>query len=64
LGVRTEVKNIGSVRAIANAVTWEAKRQIKILESGDKVVNETRTWDRERACTASMREKESKQVSR
>ncbi|RZC42581.1 glutamyl-tRNA(Gln) amidotransferase subunit B, mitochondrial, partial [Asbolus verrucosus] len=45
LGTRSEIKNIGSVRGVANAVRYEIERQIKIKESGGVVVNETRAWD-------------------
>ncbi|XP_001599476.2 glutamyl-tRNA(Gln) amidotransferase subunit B, mitochondrial [Nasonia vitripennis] len=61
LGVRTEVKNIGSVRAVAAAVNYEIKRQIKARESGIKITNETRAWDSVNNKTVSMRDKEEKQ---
>ena len=60
LGVRTEVKNIGSVRAVAGAVEYEIERQIEILESGGSVVNETRSWDAQTRKTISMRDKQDK----
>ncbi|XP_054275280.1 glutamyl-tRNA(Gln) amidotransferase subunit B, mitochondrial [Macrosteles quadrilineatus] len=61
LGVRTEVKNIGSVRAVARAVNYEIQRQQDVLRKGGSVVNETRSWDAERSCTVPMRDKEEKQ---
>lgn len=63
LGVRTEVKNIGSVRAVARAVNYEIQRQQEVLRKGGSVVNETRSWDAERNCTVPMRDKEEKQVT-
>lgn len=61
-GVRTEIKNIGSVRAVAGAVKYEIKRQIKLKESGGTVVNETRAWDATKKVTVAMRDKEVMQV--
>ena len=46
LGTRTEMKNLSSFRAIKNAVDSEAKRQIALIESGEKVVQQTRRADR------------------
>lgn len=63
LGVRTEVKNIGSVRAVAHAVEYEIDRQVKILEAGGVIVNETRAWDADSRQTVPMRDKEEKQVT-
>jgi len=63
LGVRSEVKNIGSVRAVAHAVEYEIDRQVKILEAGGVVVNETRAWDADSRQTVPMRDKEEKQVT-
>ena len=62
LGVRTEIKNIGSVRGVASAINYEIKRQIKMRENGQEVYNETRAWDPMSKKTVSMRDKESKQV--
>lgn len=61
LGIRTEVKNIGSVRAVAAAIKYEIKRQIELLETGGTITNETLTWDSESQKTISMRDKEEKQ---
>ncbi|XP_076622255.1 glutamyl-tRNA(Gln) amidotransferase subunit B, mitochondrial isoform X1 [Colletes latitarsis] len=58
LGVRTEIKNIGSTRAVNNAIECEIKRQISILESGGEIINETRLWDPICKKTILMREKE------
>ncbi|XP_046684541.1 glutamyl-tRNA(Gln) amidotransferase subunit B, mitochondrial isoform X2 [Homalodisca vitripennis] len=61
LGVRSEVKNIGSIRSVARAVDYEIQRQITLLQGGGQVINETRAWDPEHNCTVSMRDKEEKQ---
>ncbi|KAG8178615.1 hypothetical protein JTE90_014206 [Oedothorax gibbosus] len=57
-GTRTEVKNINSLRYIARAIDFEINRQIEILESGGKVINETRAYDYSAKCTKFMRDKE------
>ncbi|XP_066156732.1 glutamyl-tRNA(Gln) amidotransferase subunit B, mitochondrial [Euwallacea fornicatus] len=61
LGIRTEIKNIGSVRGVAAAVKYEIERQIKIKEEGGVIVNETRAWNPERRVTVAMRDKEVQQ---
>ncbi len=58
LGVKTEIKNMNSFRAVEKAIDYEAKRQIEALEYGEEVVQETRTWDEEKQVTRSMRSKE------
>ena len=58
LGVRTELKNLGSFRAIRRAIDYEARRQIEVLERGGEVVQETRRWDETAECSLSMRIKE------
>ncbi|XP_053680310.1 glutamyl-tRNA(Gln) amidotransferase subunit B, mitochondrial [Anopheles nili] len=58
LGTRTEVKNIGSVRAVAQAVDYEIERQIGILNGGGRITNETRAWDSAARKTVAMRDKE------
>lgn len=58
LGTRTEVKNIGSIRAVAQAVEFEIERQIKIKDEGGVIVNETRSWDAPTKSTIAMRDKE------
>ncbi|MCJ7837264.1 Asp-tRNA(Asn)/Glu-tRNA(Gln) amidotransferase subunit GatB [Cuneatibacter sp. NSJ-177] len=58
LGVRTEMKNLSSFRAIAQAIAHEAKRQEEILSGGGRVVQETRRWDENEGCSYSMRSKE------
>ncbi|KAJ8868025.1 hypothetical protein PR048_031834 [Dryococelus australis] len=58
LGVRTEIKNIGSVRAVAHAVQFEIERQVSVLDAGGNVINETRLWDAVYNQTLPMRDKE------
>ncbi len=58
LGTRAEIKNLNSFRFIEKAINHEAKRQIKRLEAGEKVVQETRLYDADKDQTRSMRSKE------
>ncbi len=58
LGTRVEIKNLNSFRALERAIEHEAGRQIDALEDGDKLVQETRTWDEEKQVTRAMRSKE------
>lgn len=58
LGTRTELKNIGSVRAVAAAIKYEIARQTSILNNGGEIENETRAWDAANNKTVKMREKE------
>ncbi|GBD43322.1 Aspartyl/glutamyl-tRNA(Asn/Gln) amidotransferase subunit B [bacterium HR40] len=57
-GTRCEVKNLNSMRFIARAIEYEARRQVDILESGGVVEQETRLFDSVRGVTRSMRTKE------
>jgi aspartyl-tRNA(Asn)/glutamyl-tRNA(Gln) amidotransferase subunit B len=57
-GTRCEIKNMNSMRFIMQAVDYEAKRQIGILEDGGKIDQETRLYDPGRGETRSMRSKE------
>ena len=59
LGERTEIKNVNSFRFVEKALEYEIDRQIVVLESGGKVILETRLYDSERDETRSMRSKES-----
>nr|XP_020010889.1 glutamyl-tRNA(Gln) amidotransferase subunit B, mitochondrial isoform X2 [Castor canadensis] len=61
LGIRTEVKNLNSIRFLAKAIDYEIQRQISELENGGKIVNETRSFDYKLGCTVPMRDKEGKQ---
>ncbi|NLG92365.1 MAG: Asp-tRNA(Asn)/Glu-tRNA(Gln) amidotransferase subunit GatB [Clostridiales bacterium] len=57
-GTRTEIKNMNSFAHMAKAMDYEINRQIDLLESGEKVVQETRRYNEEEDCTESMRGKE------
>lgn len=61
LGTRTEMKNLSSFRAVMRAIEWESRRQIALLEAGQKVVQETRRWDEGADCSYVMRSKEDAQ---
>lgn len=58
LGTRTEVKNLNSFRSVERAVEYEIARQTKVLESGEKVIQETRGWNDSTGKTTSQRSKE------
>lgn len=58
LGVKTELKNINSFRALHRAVAYEIERQIEVLEAGGTVVQETRGWSEPEQRTFSQRGKE------
>lgn len=60
-GTRTEMKNIGSFKAIARAIEAETARQIDLLESGERVVQETRRWNDDKGYSYAMRSKEDAQ---
>jgi len=57
-GTRTELKNINSFRFVEKAIDIEVERQIDILESGGRIIQETRLYDSEKNQTRSMRSKE------
>lgn len=61
LGTRSEVKNLNSFRSVERAADFEFRRQIEILEKGEKVVQETRGWDDNKQKTTSQRSKEDAQ---
>lgn len=61
LGTRTETKNLNSLKALEKSIEYEVQRQIKVIEKGEAVVQETRTWDDEKGITLSMRSKEEAQ---
>ena len=58
LGTRCEIKNVNSIRFIGQAIEYEARRQIEILEDGGTIEQETRLFDPGRGETRSMRSKE------
>ncbi len=57
-GTKTEIKNLNSFRFLQKALDYEIKRQIEVIESGGKVVQETRLYDSSRDMTFVMRSKE------
>jgi aspartyl-tRNA(Asn)/glutamyl-tRNA(Gln) amidotransferase subunit B len=57
-GTKTEIKNLNSIRNVERAIAFEAKRQIRMIESGEEVVQETRLWDADALVTRPMRSKE------
>ena len=60
-GTRTEMKNLNSFKAIARAIAGERERQIDLIASGEKVVQETRRWDDVKGESYAMRSKEDAQ---
>lgn len=60
-GVRTEMKNLNSFKAITRAIESERERQIDAIESGEKIVQETRRWDDSKGISYAMRSKEDAQ---
>ena len=58
LGTRCELKNINSYKFISDAIEYEIERQIELLESGEKVKQQTRLWDTKEKITLPMRSKE------
>ena len=60
-GTRTEMKNLNSFKAIQRAIEAERERQIDLIESGEKVVQETRRWDDNKEYSYAMRSKEDAQ---
>lgn len=61
LGTRAEVKNLNSFRSVEKAAEYEFKRQVALLEKGERIVQETRGWDDAKQVTNSQRSKEDAQ---
>ncbi|MGB2630096.1 MAG: Asp-tRNA(Asn)/Glu-tRNA(Gln) amidotransferase subunit GatB [Candidatus Omnitrophota bacterium] len=61
LGVKVEVKNMNSFKAVKDALTYEQNRQVELLDDKEKIVQETRLWDENKGITVSMRTKEETQ---
>ena len=57
-GTKVEIKNLNSIKAASDGVDYEIKRQTELLETGEKVVQETRGWDDSKKATVSQRSKE------
>jgi aspartyl-tRNA(Asn)/glutamyl-tRNA(Gln) amidotransferase subunit B len=57
-GTRCEIKNVNSIRSIGQAIDYEARRQVEILEDGGSIKQETRLFDSDKGVTRSMRSKE------
>lgn len=58
LGTRCEIKNLNSLRSLVRAIGYEAHRQVALLETGDRVIQQTRHWNEDLGVTSSMRSKE------
>ena len=57
-GTRAEIKNLNSFKNVKDAIDFEFRRQVAVVEAGGKIVQETRLWNVERQETISMRSKE------
>ncbi len=57
-GILAEIKNLNSFRAVQAALEYEAERQAKLLDAGEKMVKQTRAWDETKGVTVFMRSKE------
>jgi aspartyl-tRNA(Asn)/glutamyl-tRNA(Gln) amidotransferase subunit B len=57
-GTRCEIKNVNSVRFVMQAIDYEARRQVELIEEGGRIVQETRLFDAGRGITRPMRSKE------
>ena len=58
LGIRTEIKNLNSFRFVEQAMRFEVDRQLKRLQAGEAIIQETRGWDETKKATFSQRSKE------
>jgi aspartyl-tRNA(Asn)/glutamyl-tRNA(Gln) amidotransferase subunit B len=58
LGTRCEIKNVNSIRFVQQAIEYEARRQVEVIEDGGTIKQETRLFDSNKGITRSMRSKE------
>ncbi|MFH1847441.1 MAG: Asp-tRNA(Asn)/Glu-tRNA(Gln) amidotransferase subunit GatB [Candidatus Omnitrophota bacterium] len=58
LGVKVEIKNLNSFKAVRDSLSFEQNRQSDALDNDEKIVQETRLWDEHKSLTVSMRQKE------
>ncbi|WNJ16009.1 Asp-tRNA(Asn)/Glu-tRNA(Gln) amidotransferase subunit GatB [Pontibacter sp. G13] len=58
LGTRAEIKNVNSINFVIRALKYEFQRQVQLVEAGEEIVQETRTWDAQAGKTFGMRDKE------
>jgi aspartyl-tRNA(Asn)/glutamyl-tRNA(Gln) amidotransferase subunit B len=58
LGTKAEIKNLNSFRSVQRGLEYEVLRQTDVLDQGDRVIQETRSWDESKGITVSMRSKE------
>ncbi len=58
LGTKVEIKNMNSIRSLERALVYETQRQVRAMEAGEPLVQETRHWDEGSGMTTSMRSKE------
>ncbi len=58
LGTKTELKNMNSFKGVKDALEFEIQRQVKMLENGEKIIQDTRLWNAQKQETFSMRSKE------
>ena len=58
LGTRCEIKNLNSLRSLTKAIDYEANRQIDLIETGERVIQQTRHWSEVNGRTSAMRSKE------
>ena len=57
-GTRCEIKNLNSLRSLGRAIDYEARRQVDLIEAGDRVIQQTRHWDEADGRTHTLRSKE------